>query len=51
MDFFQGRTPPNFISFCLVYQSEEDSQTQTNTPTDIPVGSVSAATPVSASSL
>ena len=32
-------------------QSEKESQTQTNTPTDIPVESVSAATPVSASNI
>ena len=41
MDFFQGSTPPNFISFCLVNSSEGEPQTQPQTSSDIPVETVS----------
>ena len=36
MDFFQGSSPPNFISFCLANQSGDDPQVQANTSADIP---------------
>ena len=36
MDFFQGSSPPNFISFCLANQPGDESQTQTNSAADIP---------------
>ena len=48
MDFFQGISPPNFISFSLDNQTGEESQTQTNTPSDTPIESLPAAAPVSA---
>ena len=48
MDFFQGSSPPNFISFRLDNQTGEESQTQTNTPSDTPIESMPAAAPVSA---
>ena len=31
MDFFQGSAPPNFISFCLANQSEDELQASANT--------------------
>ena len=31
MDFFQGSSPPNFISFCLENQNVDEDQTPTNT--------------------
>ena len=31
MDFFQGSTPPNFISFCLANQNEDELQVSANT--------------------
>ena len=31
MDFFQGSSPPNFISFCLENQNIDEAQTPTNT--------------------
>ena len=34
--FFQGSSPPNFISFCLANQPGDDQQTQTNSAADIP---------------
>ena len=36
MDFFQGSSPPNFISFCLVNQIEDESQMQSNNTSSIP---------------
>ena len=36
MDFFQGSSPPNFISFCLANQPGDDPQAQANTSADIP---------------
>ena len=30
-DFFQGSAPPNFISFCLANQSEDELQASANT--------------------
>ena len=36
MDFFQGSSPPNFISFCLANQPGDELQTQTNSAADIP---------------
>ena len=36
MDFFQGSSPPNFISFCLANQPGDEPQTQTNSAADIP---------------
>ena len=36
MDFFQGSSPPNFISFCLANQPGDDPQAQANTSSDIP---------------
>ena len=36
MDFFQGSSPPNFISFCLVNQIEDESQMQSNNTSNIP---------------
>ena len=36
MDFFQGSSPPNFISFCLASQPGDEPQTQTNSAADIP---------------
>ena len=36
MDFFQGSSPPNFISFCLANQPGDDPQVQANTSADIP---------------
>ena len=35
MDFFQGSSPPNFISFCLENQNVDDDQTPTNTTENI----------------
>ena len=35
MDFFQGSSPPNFISFCLGNQSENESQIRTKAATGI----------------
>ena len=35
MDFFQGSSPPNFISFCLANQPGDDTQTQANSAADI----------------
>ena len=34
MDFFEGSTPPNFISFCLVDQNEDELQASSNTAPD-----------------
>ena len=34
--FFQGCSPPNFISFCLANQPGDDPQVQANTSADIP---------------
>ena len=45
MDFFQGSSPPNFISFCLVNQIEDESQMQSNNTSNIP----SESTPTSVS--
>ena len=36
MDFFQGSSPPNFISFCLANQPGDDPQAQANNSADIP---------------
>ena len=36
MDFFQGSSLPNFISFCLANQPGDDPQAQANTSADIP---------------
>ena len=35
MDFFQGSSPPNFISFCLANQPGDVPQTQANSSADI----------------
>ena len=35
MDFFQGSTPPNFISFCLADQNEDELQASANTAPDL----------------
>ena len=35
MDFFQGSSPPNFISFCLENQIVDENQTPTNTTVNI----------------
>ena len=40
MDFFQGSSPPNFISFCLANQIEDESQMQPNNTSNIPGESV-----------
>ena len=45
--FFRGSIPPNFISFCLANQTEDETQPQTNTTTSIPIEPVPAPTPVS----
>ena len=34
MDFYQGSLPPNFISFCLESQNDEEPQIQTDTVAD-----------------
>ena len=47
MNCFQGSAQPNFISFCLVSQNEDESLVQTNTATNILAESVQ--TPVLAS--
>ena len=39
MDFFQGSSPPNFISFCLGNQNVDELQIQTITTTNIPAES------------
>ena len=36
MDFFQGSSPPTFISFCLENQNEDDQQIPANTEESIP---------------
>ena len=36
MDFFQGSSPPTFISFCLENQNEDDQQVPANTEEGIP---------------
>ena len=36
MDFFQGSAPPNFISFCLANQSEDELQASANTVPNLP---------------
>ena len=51
MDFFQRSSPPNFISFCLANQTEDEFQTQTNTTTDIPIEPAPAPTSVSESNV
>ena len=35
MDFFQGSSPPTFISFCLENQNVDEDQTPTNTTENI----------------
>ena len=42
MDFFQGGSPPNFVSFYLGNQNENASQIQTNISTDTLTESVQA---------
>ena len=37
MDFFQGSLPSNFISFCLVNQNVDETQTPFNLAPEIPV--------------
>ena len=44
MDFFQGSSPPNFISFCLGNQNENESQIRTNTAKCISDESVQVST-------
>ena len=36
MDFFQGSSPPNFISFCLDNQNVNETQTSSNPVLEIP---------------
>ena len=36
MDFFQGISPPNFISFCLDNQNVNETQTSSNPVLEIP---------------
>ena len=47
MDFFQGSTPPNFISFCLVGQNEDEPQTSSNTVPDLSVALIQEVSPPS----
>ena len=37
MDFFQGSPPPNFISFCLDNQNDNETQTSSNPVLEIPL--------------
>ena len=46
MDFYQGSLPPNFISFCLESQSDEEPQIQTDTVADNLAGTPLIAAPI-----
>ena len=45
MDFYQGSLPPNFISFCLEPQNDEEPQIQTDTVADDPAGTLLISAP------
>ena len=47
MDFFQGSSPPNFISFCLEHQNVDEPQVQSNTTTGSPTGPPQRPVPIS----
>ena len=47
MDFFQGSSPPNFISFCLEHQNVDEPQVQSNTTTGNPTGPLQRPVPIS----
>ena len=47
MDFFQGSSPPNFISFCLEHQNVDEPQVQSNTTTGNPTGPPQRPVPIS----
>ena len=51
MDFFQGSSPPNFISFCLGNQNVDESQDQTNTRIGNATGSSQSSVPAPASNI
>ena len=46
MDFFQGRLPPNFISFCLDNQNPDEPQVQTTNTADNSVGAIQPPVPI-----
>ena len=50
MDFFQGSSPPNFISFCLEHQNVDEPQVQSNTTTGNPTGPLQRPVPISMTS-
>ena len=50
MDFFQGSAPPNFISFCLANQSEDELQASANTVPNLPATLTQVASHSSSSS-
>ena len=50
MDFFQGSSPPNFISFCLEHQNVDEPQVQSNTTTGNPTGPLQRSVPISMTS-
>ena len=47
MDFFQGSSPPNFISFCLEHQNVDEPQVQSNTTTGNLTGPPQRPVPIS----
>ena len=47
MDFVQGSSPPNFISFCLEHQNVDEPQVQSNTTTGNPTGPLQRSVPIS----
>ena len=46
MDFYQGSLPPNFISFCLEPQNDEEPQIQTDTVADNLAGTPLISAPI-----
>ena len=45
MDFFQGSSPPNYISFCLENQNLDEAQIQLNTVMGSPAESAQTSLP------